>query len=185
MRLMYDLSAQSLRYRRLVRWARWFAIGATIFTAILALLSFLPLCFPVSGLQGSLTAGGFLTLICGLFAVTIWVAAPPADGFEMDGVGLHFTYRGRVVWLIDWANPKFWIFVDTTEGAKDLISQMRPVRAVAFGWRGFRAMLSPEAYDAMLAEFQRRGLVSERRPGIRVGYTRIRFYRPVPPTVGG
>lgn len=185
MSLVYDLSAQAPRYRRLVRGLRWLVVGAAAFAAIGCILLVLPLYAPIDSLHGSIVGAVFMALLCGIFGFGAWFMSPPADAFEIDGVGLRFTYKGRIAWHLDWDNPRFWIFVDSTEGASDWVSDGRPARAVAFGWRGFRAMLSPEAYDAMLAEFQRRGLVGERKPGVKAGYTRIRFSRPGPSTVRG
>lgn len=182
---MYDLSREAPRYQKALRAIRWFMTGAVAFAIVGAVLVLIPFVVPFANLHGSYPAAAAAAVFAILFAFVRWAASPLADGFDMDGVGLRFTYKGRIVWHIDWENPRFWIIVDTTEGASDWASDGRPTRAVAFGLRGFRAMLTPEAYDAMLAEFQRRGLVGERRPRVKTGYTRIRFYRPAAPALHG
>lgn len=177
----FDLRGEAPGYHRLVRTLRWVIVTVAIAAAVTA--GYLTVEAALSGDLGGL-------YLAGIVLIWVWVAAfgslavvqgPLPDYFEVDEKGVRFGSSGATAWGVDWDSPSFKFVVDQTTGINDTISRGQPSQAAAFGRRGFRGILTPEALEAFTNEADRRGFIRTEQASPRPGWVRAVYTRPNPP----
>jgi hypothetical protein len=171
---VFDLRSEAPRLRQLVRTAR---VAVLVFVAgcaaaVVLLAWRYTMASNWSGVH-LVVIGGFAWAIVLVAGIGIFALTPPADWVEVNDEGVRFGLSGGSTFLQDWAESNVIIRLYETTGVRDSISRGKPAWAAAVGQRPFQAVLTSEAFHAILRAGTDRGLVARRVPSARKGWTRV------------
>ena len=109
-------------------------------------------------------------------AVTIW-GRSQATAVEVDELGVTYVYAPHKVRTRRWADPKFRLAIDVTQGYAGSPSWGMPVYAGA-DIHYFRNYLPVEAYNAIVSQARAKGMRITETRSPQPGFTRVTITHP-------
>ena len=170
----FNLSNEAPRARRAIRIGR--SAMLTFAVAMAVWLAYASVLFSETSRWDTLHLLGIIGAIW-VDAMFGWIAifgiTQPAAWVEIDPSGIRFGFSHGRESTQGWLDQSRAIRLFRTDGVKDWISEGKPAYAASVDRQPFRAVLTAEAFHAILQVAKEQGLTVQRTPSQRKGWDRV------------